>query len=91
MRGSFHTGTHSVSVRSFAQNEQSPSVCCFDQGDLNKKLKKNQTLEMQIKKMSSSCDKVDPKHKKDIAELEEDIQKITTNVQVGAQTVCVNL
>ncbi|KAM6983525.1 E3 ubiquitin-protein ligase TTC3 [Tautogolabrus adspersus] len=52
------------------------------QGDLNKKQKRNKMLELQIKKISSSCDKVDLKHKEDLAVLEEDIQKITANIQV---------
>ncbi|GAA6232084.1 E3 ubiquitin-protein ligase TTC3 isoform X1 [Lates japonicus] len=52
------------------------------QGDINKKEKNNRILEQQIKKMANGCDNVNLKHKEDIASLEEDIQRITANIQV---------
>ncbi|KAM6907188.1 E3 ubiquitin-protein ligase TTC3 [Xenentodon cancila] len=50
-------------------------------GDINKKEKSNKMLEQQIKKMSDGCYKVNPSNTEDIS-LEEDIRKITTNIQV---------
>ncbi|XP_056252841.1 E3 ubiquitin-protein ligase TTC3 isoform X1 [Seriola aureovittata] len=52
------------------------------QGDIIKMEKSNDRLEQQIKAMASGCDKVNLKHKEDISSLEEDIQKITVNIQV---------
>ncbi|XP_074528283.1 E3 ubiquitin-protein ligase TTC3 [Halichoeres trimaculatus] len=74
--------TSQETMRSVAVNTELHEHFESCQGDLNKKQKKNQTLEKQIQKMSSGSDKVDLKHKEDIAQLEEDIQRVTTNVQV---------
>ncbi|XP_040906849.1 E3 ubiquitin-protein ligase TTC3 isoform X2 [Toxotes jaculatrix] len=52
------------------------------QGDMIKKEKSNRMLEQQIEEMVDGCDKVNIKHKEDIASLEEDIQKINANIQV---------
>uniref|UniRef100_A0A3Q3LLN6 RING-type E3 ubiquitin transferase n=1 Tax=Labrus bergylta TaxID=56723 RepID=A0A3Q3LLN6_9LABR len=53
-------------------------------GDLNKKQKRNKMLELQIKKISNSRDKVELRHKEDLAVLEEDIQKVTvTNTELA--------
>ena len=53
------------------------------QGDINKKGKSNKKLEKQIKKMATGCDKVDVRHREDLASLEEEVQKINANIQVG--------
>ncbi|XP_060941252.1 E3 ubiquitin-protein ligase TTC3 isoform X2 [Limanda limanda] len=50
------------------------------EGDINKKEKSNKRLEQQIKVMGNG--RVDQKHKDDLTALEEDIRKITANIQV---------
>ncbi|XP_062263048.1 E3 ubiquitin-protein ligase TTC3 [Platichthys flesus] len=50
------------------------------EGDINKKEKSNKRLEKQIKEMGNG--RVDQKHKVDITALEEDVRKITANIQV---------
>ncbi|XP_034540363.1 E3 ubiquitin-protein ligase TTC3 [Notolabrus celidotus] len=74
--------TSQETMRSVAVNTELHERFETLQGDINKRQKKNQTLAMQIQKMSSSCDEVDLKHKEDLAVLEDDIQKITANIQV---------
>lgn len=37
--------------------------------------------------METGCDKVDLEHKEDLAVVEEDIQKIKANIQVGPEPV----
>ncbi|XP_070700307.1 E3 ubiquitin-protein ligase TTC3 [Pempheris klunzingeri] len=51
-------------------------------GDLNKKQKSNEKLPQEIKKMENGCDQVNVRHKEDLADLEEDLQKIIANIQV---------
>ncbi|XP_035034224.2 E3 ubiquitin-protein ligase TTC3 isoform X2 [Hippoglossus stenolepis] len=50
------------------------------EGDINKKEKSNKRLEQQIKEMANGS--VNQKYKDDITALEEDIRKITANIQV---------
>uniref|UniRef100_UPI0037E877C5 E3 ubiquitin-protein ligase TTC3 isoform X2 n=1 Tax=Semicossyphus pulcher TaxID=241346 RepID=UPI0037E877C5 len=69
-------------MRSVAVNTELHERFESCQGDFNKKQKSNKTLEQKIKKMSGSGDKVDLKHKENIAVIEDDIQKITANIQV---------
>ncbi|XP_069001878.1 E3 ubiquitin-protein ligase TTC3 isoform X2 [Embiotoca jacksoni] len=52
------------------------------QGDLIKKEKSNRKLEQQIEDMMNSFDVVDPAVREELGSLEEDIQKITANIQV---------
>ncbi|XP_071317554.1 E3 ubiquitin-protein ligase TTC3 isoform X2 [Trachinotus anak] len=52
------------------------------QGEINKTEKNNRRLEQQITAMANGCDKVNLKHKEDLSSLQEDIQKITVNIQV---------
>lgn len=58
----------------------------FFQGDINKKLKSNKDLEEQIRKMANSFDKVNLQHKEEVAHLEEEVRKITVNIQVRPNT-----
>ncbi|XP_067350334.1 E3 ubiquitin-protein ligase TTC3 isoform X1 [Channa argus] len=69
-------------MRSVAVNTEihEPFESC--QGDINMKEKNNQKLEQEIKKMVNGCDKLSLKQKDDITSLEEEIQMITTNIQV---------
>ncbi|CAJ1063428.1 Hypothetical predicted protein [Xyrichtys novacula] len=73
--------TSQETMRSVAVNTELHEGYESCQGDLNKKSKKNQMLKRKIEE-TSTCDKVDLKHKEDMAVLEDDIQKITANVQV---------
>lgn len=58
--------------------------CLFFKGDINKKQKGIQKLERQIKAIQ--IDKVRKiVQKNDLTVLHEDIQKITTNIQVGPE------
>ncbi|XP_020496201.2 E3 ubiquitin-protein ligase TTC3 [Labrus bergylta] len=74
--------TSQESMRSVAVNTELHERFESCQGDLNKKQKRNKMLELQIKKISNSRDKVELRHKEDLAVLEEDIQKVTVNIQV---------
>ncbi|XP_026183559.1 E3 ubiquitin-protein ligase TTC3 isoform X2 [Mastacembelus armatus] len=69
-------------MRSVAVNTELHERFESCQGDINKKVKSNKKLEQQIKAMATICYKVDQKHTEDIASLEEDIYKITVNIQV---------
>ncbi|XP_070773182.1 E3 ubiquitin-protein ligase TTC3 [Enoplosus armatus] len=69
-------------MRSVAVNTELHERFESCQGDINKKEKINMKVEQQIKELVNSGGKVNPRHKEDIASLEEDIQKITANVQV---------
>ncbi|XP_073335984.1 E3 ubiquitin-protein ligase TTC3 [Pagrus major] len=69
-------------MRSVAVNTEPHEHFETSPGDINKKLKSNKDLEEQIKKMENSCDKVNLRHKEDVAHLEEEVQKITVNIQV---------
>lgn len=65
-------------------------VLFFFQGDINMKQKNYRKLEKQIKKMLNGCDRVNQRHNEDIAVLEEDIQEIKANIQVGPQVVTID-
>ncbi|XP_055370636.1 E3 ubiquitin-protein ligase TTC3 isoform X2 [Betta splendens] len=69
-------------MRSVAVNTElyEPFEICS--GDLNKKAKHNQELEQQMKMMANGCDEINVKQKEETASLEEEIQNITTNIQV---------
>ncbi|XP_023117643.2 E3 ubiquitin-protein ligase TTC3 isoform X2 [Amphiprion ocellaris] len=69
-------------MRSVAVNTELHERFESCQGDINKLEKNNRTLEMQIEKMSNGCDKVSLNNREDISLLEEDIRKITVNIQV---------
>ncbi|XP_044077628.1 E3 ubiquitin-protein ligase TTC3 isoform X2 [Siniperca chuatsi] len=69
-------------MRSVAVNTELHERFEICQGDINKKQKSNKTLEQQIKKMADDYDEVNLRHKEDIAFLEDNIQKITANIQV---------
>lgn len=59
--------------------------CLFYQGDINEKQKSNEKMEKLIEKMSTNCDDTDTKQNKTLAALQEDIQKINGNIQVGPE------
>ncbi|XP_008299262.1 E3 ubiquitin-protein ligase TTC3 [Stegastes partitus] len=69
-------------MRSVAVNTELHERFESCQGDINKLEKNNRKLEQQIEKMSNGCDKVSLCNRKDIVSLEEDIRKITVNIQV---------
>ncbi|KAM4545794.1 E3 ubiquitin-protein ligase TTC3 [Odontesthes bonariensis] len=52
------------------------------QGDINKKEKANKKMEKQIKKMANGCDKVSVRNREELLLLEENVKKITVNIQV---------
>ncbi|KAM8742285.1 E3 ubiquitin-protein ligase TTC3 isoform 2-T2 [Acanthopagrus schlegelii] len=72
-------------MRSVAVNTEPHERFETSLGDINKKLKSNKDLEEQIKKMANSFDIVSLRHKEDVAYLEEEVQKITVNIQVTNQ------
>ncbi|XP_051793252.1 E3 ubiquitin-protein ligase TTC3 isoform X2 [Acanthochromis polyacanthus] len=69
-------------MRSVAVNTELNERFESCQGDINKLEKDNRKLEKQIKKMSNGCNKVSLSNREDISLLEEDIRKITVNIQV---------
>ncbi|XP_042355060.1 E3 ubiquitin-protein ligase TTC3 [Plectropomus leopardus] len=69
-------------MRSVAVNTEMHERFESCQGDINKKLKTNKELEQKIMNMERGYDKVNLRHKEDIAVLEEDVQKINANIQV---------
>ncbi|XP_054482046.1 E3 ubiquitin-protein ligase TTC3 isoform X1 [Anoplopoma fimbria] len=69
-------------MRSVAVNTEIHERFESCQGDIIMRQKKNKKLEQQIEKMSNGCDKVNLRHKEAVAVLEEDIKKITANIQV---------
>nr|XP_046266276.1 E3 ubiquitin-protein ligase TTC3 [Scatophagus argus] len=69
-------------MRSVAVNTELHERFESCQGDLNKKQKSNMELEKHIEKMANDCHKVSVQHNEDLAVLEDDIQKITANIQV---------
>ncbi|XP_045895340.1 E3 ubiquitin-protein ligase TTC3 [Micropterus dolomieu] len=69
-------------MRSVAVNTELHERFESCQGDINKKQKSNMKFEQQIKEMKTGSDKVNLRHAEDIAFLEEDVQKITANIQV---------
>lgn len=95
-----HASSLSVSTKSFSpwtdnRGQELPAVnrvllcgCLCFKGDINKKQKNIWKLERQIKTIRLDYYKVKIiGQKKDITGLEEDIQKITTNIQVGPEPV----
>ncbi|XP_028277332.1 E3 ubiquitin-protein ligase TTC3 isoform X2 [Parambassis ranga] len=68
-------------MRSVAVNTELHERFESCQGDINKKEKSNQQLEQMIKKMENG-NGVNPAYREDIISLEEDVQKITANIQV---------
>ncbi|XP_033954700.1 E3 ubiquitin-protein ligase TTC3 [Pseudochaenichthys georgianus] len=77
--------TCNETVRSVAVNTEihEPFESC--PGDINKKQHSGRMLEQSMKEMSKDCDKVNLTHKEDLAVLEEEVQQITTNIQVTIQ------
>lgn len=57
----------------------------FYQGDINEKQKSNEKMEKLIEKMSTNCDNTDTEQNETLAALQEDIQKIKGNIQVGPE------
>ncbi|XP_051257776.1 E3 ubiquitin-protein ligase TTC3 isoform X2 [Dicentrarchus labrax] len=69
-------------MRSVAVNTEFHELFESCQGDINKKQKAIKNLKDQILKMENSCDEINMRHKEELAFLEEEIHKISTNIQV---------
>lgn len=67
-------------MRSVAVNTELHEGFEKSQGDINKQEKSNRSLEQQIKKMTN--DKVNVGEREDVVLLQEEVQKITANIQV---------
>lgn len=57
----------------------------FFQGNINEKQKSNEKMEKLIENMSTNCDDTDTEHDETLAVLQDDIQKIKDNIQVGPE------
>ncbi|XP_041863798.1 E3 ubiquitin-protein ligase TTC3 isoform X2 [Melanotaenia boesemani] len=74
--------TFKETLRSVAVNSELHERFEKCQGDINKMERSIKKLDQQIKKMAKGCDKVTLNSREDIILLEDDIKKITTNIQV---------
>ncbi|XP_072230625.1 E3 ubiquitin-protein ligase TTC3 isoform X2 [Leuresthes tenuis] len=69
-------------MRSVAVNTELLERFEICQGDINKKEKTNKKMEKQIKKMANGCDKVSIRNREELLLLEDNVKRITVNIQV---------